>query len=258
LEFARPLALARSELQVHHAGGWPTATFGGAPDVIDEDLQTAPRTPTLRSQVEDRLRAAILSGRFKPGQRLVERELCHMISVSRPSIREAIRQLEAEGLVVSQPYRGPSVSTITPAEARQLYTVRSLLEGHAGEQFALDGSEAALAALGQAVTRLEAVIAAGGEPALLIEAKSAFYAILMEGAGNVFVRQTLAVLHNRVTLLRLTSMSQPGRLAHAMAEIRAIHAAVIARDPAAAKAACERHVAEAAAVALAALEAAEP
>jgi DNA-binding GntR family transcriptional regulator len=220
--------------------------------LTDDVAQTAPR-PTLRNQVQDALRAAIVSGRFKPGQRLVERELCGLISVSRPSIREAMRQLEAEGLVTSQPYRGPSVSTVSVEEARQLYAVRTLLEGYAGEQFAARGAPADVAALGQAVDRLEAVIAAGAEPTRLIEAKTRFYAVLMDGSGNVFVRQTLAMLHNRVTLLRLTSMGQPGRLPRSLAEIREIEAAIVARDPAAAKAACERHVAAAAEVALAVL-----
>ena len=221
--------------------------------MTDEDLRIPPRPTTLRNHVQDRLRAAIISGRFKPGQRLIERELCSLIAVSRPSIREAMRQLEAEGLVTAQPYRGPVVSTISPAEASQLYAVRALLEAYAGEQFALRGTPAEVAALGVAVDRLEAVIAAGAEPTLLIEAKTEFYSVLMEGSGNIFVRQTLATLHNRVTLLRLTSMGQPGRLARSIVEIRQIHAAIVARDAPAAKAACERHVASAATVAMAVL-----
>ena len=221
--------------------------------MTDDTLQTAQRPPTLRNRVEERLRAAIISGRFKPGQRLVERELCGLIAVSRPSIREAMRQLEAEGLVTSQPYRGPSVATISAGEARQLYAVRALLEGYAGEQFAARGTAAEIRALGVAVDRLEAVIAAGAEPTLLIEAKTRFYAVLMEGSGNLFIRQTLAMLHNRVTLLRLTSMAQPGRLARSMVEIRQIHAAIVARDAAGAREACERHVASATEAAMAVL-----
>jgi DNA-binding GntR family transcriptional regulator len=221
--------------------------------LTDDDLQITPRAATLRNMVENRLRAAIISGRFKPGQRLVERELCDLIAVSRPSIREAMRQLEAEGLVVSQPYRGPAVAMVSVEEARQLYAVRALLEGFAGEQFARRGQPAELAALTEAVERLEAVVAAGAEPTALIEAKTHFYAVLMDGADNVFVRQSLGMLHNRVTLLRLTSMGQPGRLQRSMAEIRQIHDAIQARDAAAAKLACERHVAAATEVALAVL-----
>jgi DNA-binding GntR family transcriptional regulator len=221
--------------------------------LTEEDLKIAPRSATLRTQVEDRLRAAIVSGRFKPGERLVERQLCDLIAVSRPSIREAMRQLEAEGLVTTQPYRGPTVSVVSVEEARQLYAVRSLLEGFAGEQFALRGTEDEIRSLTDAVERLEAVIAEGPDATALIEAKTRFYAVLMEGSGNAFVRQMLGMLHNRVTLLRVTSMSQPGRLVESMAEIREIHAAILSHDAAAAKAACERHIASATGVALAVL-----
>src|SRR5437879_10116259 len=76
--------------------------------------------PTVRSMVAQKLREAIMSGTFKPGQRLVERELCEMTGVSRPSIREALRLLEADGLVTTVAHRGPGVSTISLEEAKQL------------------------------------------------------------------------------------------------------------------------------------------
>ena len=75
-----------------------------------------------QSMVAQKLREAIMSGTLKPGQRLVERELCEMTGVSRPSIREALRLLEADGLVTTVPHRGPVVSTISLDEARQLFT----------------------------------------------------------------------------------------------------------------------------------------
>lgn len=225
--------------------------------MTEEDLKIAPRSSTLRSQVEDRLRAAIVSGRFKPGERLIERQLCDLIAVSRPSIREAMRQLEAEGLVTTQPYRGPIVAVVSVEEARQLYAIRGMLEGYAGEQFALRGTEEEIQSLADAVENLERVIAEGADPTALIDAKTQFYGSLMDGSGNIFVRQMLGMLHNRVTLLRATSMSQPGRMMQSMAEIRGILAAVVARDPVAARAACEQHIASATAVALAMLAASQ-
>src|ERR1700761_1467063 len=96
------------------------------------ELQIVRKSATLRLLVEDKLRAAIATGRFKPGQRLIERELCELTGVGRTSIREALRQLEAEGLVTTIPHRGPSVSTMTADEAEQLYALRALLEGYAG------------------------------------------------------------------------------------------------------------------------------
>ena len=62
----------------------------------------------IRSQVVEMLRAAITGGQFTPGQRLVEKDLCDSMGVSRPSVREALRQVESEGLIVTIPNRGPN------------------------------------------------------------------------------------------------------------------------------------------------------
>ena len=216
------------------------------------DLHITRQAATLRLMVEAKLRTAIAQGLFKPGQRLVERELCALIGVGRTSVREALRQLEAEGLVQTIPHRGPIVSSISADEARQLYEIRALLEGHAGRAFAETGTAAAIAELGASVKRLEKAARAKA-PADLIAAKAHFYDVLMAGAGNMFVTQMLTGLHNRISLLRFTSMTQPGRLARSLEEIRAIHDAIAAGDGALAEAACRRHIEAAARIALAVL-----
>ncbi|MGE3625836.1 MAG: GntR family transcriptional regulator, partial [Hyphomicrobiales bacterium] len=93
------------------------------------DLTISPQT--VQSQVVSKLRDAILSGHFQPGERLVESALCEMANVSRSSIREALRRLEAEKLIVIVPNKGPSVANITWEEAEDIYQVRALLEGGA-------------------------------------------------------------------------------------------------------------------------------
>lgn len=235
----------------------------GLPGLGGIDLQIPKRNATLRGLVEDKLREAISSGHFKPGQRLVERELCEMIGVGRTSVREALRQLEAEGLITSHPHRGPSVSIVSAEEAKQLYAVRALLEGFSGQQFALTGTEAAIQKLEANVDAFAAAaerFQADPQPQTrreLIEAKTAFYACLMEGGRNVFVAQMLTSLHNRVTLLRITSMTQEGRLANSVAEIREIVAAIKARDGARAAEACRVHIDTAAKIAIASLKLSE-
>ena len=214
-----------------------------------EDLQIPRQASTLRTLVEDGLRSAIMSGRFEAGQRLVERELCEIFGVGRTSIREGLRQLEAEGLVTIVPHKGPSVSTIEYEEAEQLYATRALLESYAGEQFAERGSAAEMAALTEAVEAFEAAAESGRHDMLLLT-KNKFYDVLEKGCGNVFVRQMLNLLHNRVNLLRSTSMQQPGRIPRAVAEIREIHDAIRSRDSKRAAAACRHHVEMAAEVAL--------
>jgi DNA-binding GntR family transcriptional regulator len=213
------------------------------------DLQIAKQSVTLRAAVEEKIRQAIISGVFKPGQRLVERELCEAIGVGRTSIREALRQLEAEGLIINYPHRGPVVSGITWEEAEQLYQVRALLESLAGEQFALHGSDEDIKRLETAVADFEKA-SKRKNPSTLIEAKTRFYSLLMAGSGNMFVRQMLTLLHNRVTLLRITSMMRPGRLGESVLEIKEILAAIKDRDGPRAAAACRRHIELAAQVAL--------
>lgn len=224
------------------------------------DLQIPKRGATLRLIVEDKIRQAISAGHFRPGQRLVERELCESLGVGRTSVREALRQLEAEGLITSHPHRGPSVSAISLEEAKQLYSVRALLESFSGQEFAANGTDEEIARLEQAADAFEAATIkhqtdpTGQTRKELIEVKTTFYRCLMEGSHNVFVEQMLTLLHNRITLLRVTSMTQPGRLSHSVAEIRDIVAAIKARNGADAAAKCRYHIEMAANTAIGYLE----
>src|ERR1700750_2284658 len=133
--------------------------------------------PTVRAMVARKLREAIMSGTLKPGQRLIERELCEMTGVSRPSIREALRPLEAAGLLNTVPHRGPVVSTISLEEAEQLYAARAVLEGFAGRECARLHDPAVVRRIGDALTRLKAAAATADFTATL-EAKTNFYAAL--------------------------------------------------------------------------------
>src|SRR5438067_1216231 len=93
-----------------------------------KSLRVSRDAPTLRELTTETIRDAILRMHFRPGQRLVERQLCADTGVSRTSIREALRQLEAEGLVERAPGRGLLVAAISMDEARQIYEVRAALE----------------------------------------------------------------------------------------------------------------------------------
>jgi DNA-binding GntR family transcriptional regulator len=218
------------------------------------ELRVEKQHATLRKLVEDKLREAIAAGVLKPGQHLVERELCETLGVGRTSVREALRQLEAEGLIETTPHKGPSVALVTAEDARQLYALRALLEGHAGAACARGVTTAFADALDASV---EAFVAAceSGERARMVETKTAFYALLLEGCGNRYVTKTLTGLHNQISALRFTSMSQPDRLPRSIAEIRDIAAAIRAGDPARAEAACRLHIENASKVALARMSA---
>ena len=78
----------------------------------------------LRQSVTESIRYAIAVGHFKGGDRLPERSLCEMTGVSRTLVREALRQLESEGLIEVVPNRGPIVARITIKQAEDIYQVR--------------------------------------------------------------------------------------------------------------------------------------
>jgi DNA-binding GntR family transcriptional regulator len=205
--------------------------------------------PTVRAIVAQKLREAIMSGNLKPGQRLVERELCEMMGVSRPSIREALRLLEADGLVNTVPHRGPMVSTISLEEARQLYAARAVLEGFAGRECARLHDPAVVRRIGNALTRLRAALSESDMIAIL-EAKTDFYAALIGGCQNAFIERMLKPLHDRITLLRITSMSQPKRVNKTLREVTAIWRAIQSGDEDLAERCCVDHVKAAAVAAL--------
>src|ERR1700688_5088920 len=89
----------------------------------------------LRRQVLEELRQSIIAGRLVPGARLIERQLIAMMGVSRTVIREALRQMESEGLVANIPNKGPVVRELTLAEANDLYSIRAVLEGLSARLF---------------------------------------------------------------------------------------------------------------------------
>jgi DNA-binding GntR family transcriptional regulator len=213
------------------------------------DLTIVAEVAPVRRQVEDRLREAIQRGLFKPDSRLVERDLCQRLGVSRTSLREALRQLEAEGLVLLLPNRGPVVAALTVDDARQIYELRALLEGFAGEAFALRASDAQRRRLEACVDALGAAVRAG-RYAELIDIKEAFYDILLEGAGNRVMAETLKRLNNRIRRLRATSLSDPGRPKQTKTEIDRLMQAIRKRDGALARQRCVEHVQKAAAAAI--------
>jgi GntR family transcriptional regulator, trigonelline degradation regulator len=221
-----------------------------------DSLQVNRAMSTLRQQVTTTLRQAILAGRFAPGARLIERELCESLGVSRPLVREALQLLQGEGLILHTPHKGPTVATISPSEARDIYAVREVLEALAGEGFARHATDAQIATLRRDLDFL-ATPAASATTDALLAAKNAFYATLLEGCGNAVVGQMLTQLNNRITLLRRVSLGRPGRLPQTLKELDAIVSAIEVRDATTARALCAAHVARAAAAAQEA-EAAEP
>jgi len=202
---------------------------------------------TLRQQVIDGLRSCISDLTFKPGDRLIERELCEMLGVSRTLVREALSQLVAEGLVQIIPHKGPIVSVMTGDEARGLYEVRAVLEALAGRQFTERATDEQRVALKDALHQLASIRNMQGQEGIMLflKTKAQFYDVMLEGACNPVLTEMLRLVHTRVMMLRATTLSQEGRLPQSYDEIAAIVDAVLRNDADAAAAACKRHVEQA-------------
>ncbi len=183
----------------------------------------------VREQVEARLRQAIVAGHFLPGERLIERELCTLLGVSRTSLREALRQLESDGLVTNIPHKGVVVAIMTRAEAEEIYQVRAVVEGLAGRLCAEHLTDVLEEALKTAMERIESAHQAGDLVAL-VAAKEQFYQVLLSGCGNRTAGIVLQSLHDRIASLRALTLTQPGRAEASVAEMRRILEAILAQD----------------------------
>jgi DNA-binding GntR family transcriptional regulator len=209
-------------------------------EVNDDSLLVVGQAISLRSLVADRLRQAIVTGRFRPGSKLRERELCQLTGVSRPSLREALRQLEAEGLLTMTPHRGPMVTALTAEEVDHLYTLRRVLESFAAQEFARLRRPQDIDALKAAVQRLDDV-EKKGTPFEMLEVGTDIYRAIAVGSGNPYLVETLNMLHNRIKLIRFISLHQKTR-ARSFAKLRALSEAIIGGDAKRAERLCTNHL----------------
>jgi GntR family transcriptional regulator, trigonelline degradation regulator len=196
------------------------------------------------------LREQILSEKVRPGERLIEREICESTGFSRPAVREALRLLESERLVTSHRGKGTRVAVISWAEARDIYQVRAVLESLACRLFTTNASAEQRAALRSSVREIER---STNSVVRFKQAKEAFYAALLDGADNDALSQMISTLNLRVRFLRSASLSVRGRLPQSLEEIKVIVAAIEAGDADAAASAALAHVHQAAEMAREAL-----
>ncbi|MGF1878685.1 GntR family transcriptional regulator [Photobacterium frigidiphilum] len=211
---------------------------------------------TLREKVLVTLRHAILNFQFMPGDRLVERDLCDLLGVSRTSIREALRHLESEGLVDYLENKGPIVTQLTLESAKEIYELRASLESLIVQLYTLNASDTQLQMLETTLHLLTRRLTMGNV-ANILDSVNDFYELLYEGCGNQTAAKLLRQQQARVNLLRATSVSQENRYMESIEEMSAIVQAIKSRDLQTAHQACINHVRRASEVALSAMAAKE-
>ena len=212
--------------------------------------QSAP----LRNKIIAALRSAIEIGVLTPGTRLIEKDLCNQLNVSRTSLREALRELQAEGIFEPMSPRGLVINTISREEAENAYRIRSVLEALVVEQFIEKADDAAVRDLTRQGEILKQCYQEGTLETI-IETKRAFYDRICTGADNAIAFDIINRLVLRTSSLRRYSLSRKDRQLQSIKEIDRLIKAIQNRDIEAARQAALDHVRNSARSALGAAEA---
>ncbi len=215
-------------------------------ETLDLKIERPPQT--LREMTLDRMRTAIISGHFKSGQRLVERPLCDQLGVSRSVVREAIRYLEAEGLVEILPNKGPIVARMDWDLAEQVYDIRLLLESDAARACAELADDKIKADLKAALARLKNAYSDGETPALFA-ATTDFYEVIFMSSGHHVAWEIVQRLNGRISRLRAMTLGTRDRHAAGFARMEKICKGIEDNAPDTASQAIRDHITEAATIA---------
>ncbi len=185
-----------------------------------------------------RLVDEIVEGRLRPGERLVETELAARLGASRTPVREAIRQLESEGLVSHEPRLGASVRTLDYGEITELYEMRAVLEGTAARFAARAASDVELDEL----RAINAEMRTAADTGALYLANKQFHAVLLNAARNRFLVKSVEAVNKTLLILGPSTMEEGNRATEAMSEHDGVVQALVTRDGDAAEARMRAHI----------------
>lgn len=185
----------------------------------------------LRDVVFETLRDAIIRQVLKPGERLMEIQLADEMGVSRTPVREAIRKLELEGLVVMVPRKGAYVAGVSMKDIHEVYEVRSALEMLAVTLAAERITDEELDALERQVLReSEEESKKDGSLDNIIYIDSSFHDIIYQAAHNQRLVQFVNILQEQLQRFRAASLARPGRSKTALEEHKKIVEALSERN----------------------------
>jgi DNA-binding GntR family transcriptional regulator len=222
----------------------PTAAAAEAP--ILDDAPTRRLSPvqprTMVEQAAEAVVAAAARGAFLPGDRLVEAEIARDLGISRVPVREALRLLESQGIVVSTPYKGMRLMQVTNRGVAELTRVRAALESLALREIcALGNGEARIAAARRAEAAYEAALAAD-DRAAVVGADVAFHGEICRASENAVLHSLwLGLARQLAVIWGLGQGVRPRPVV--VAEHRAILERLVQGDAAGAQAALDAHLA---------------
>ncbi len=196
---------------------------------------------SLRGKVYDRIREDILNGVYKEHEELKEATLGEKMGVSRTPVREALRQLELEGLVEIVPNKGARVTGITKKDIEDIYQIRYLLEGLSARWATEHVTE-------EQIDKMEETLyltdfhARKGNFVQVYDLDSQFHELMYEASGSKMLNHILSDFHMYVTRIRKTSLASGTRSKNSTEEHRAILEAIKERNADKAEECAHKHV----------------
>jgi DNA-binding GntR family transcriptional regulator len=188
----------------------------------------------LYQEVAERLRQRIYSYDLKPGEWIDEQALAESFGISRTPLREALKVLSSEGLVVLRPHRGCFVAELTEQDLDEIFPVMALLEGRCAYDAVRKATAQDLKRLDDIHTKLEK-FAAAEDIERYYEQNYIFHETVQKLAGNLWLRKTVGDLRKFLKLMRGRQLNLPGRLQASLKEHRLIMTAFHNQNPAAAE-----------------------
>ena len=195
---------------------------------------------SLREQALDQLRNAVTSGEIAPGTRLVETELSAALGISRGTLREALRQMQQEGLVEAGERGRLTVRTLSDAEILDMFAVRAALEGLAA--FIVSGRADRAGLVAKLQTALDALDEAKGSINHMVEVDLAFHRLLCELTGNPTLVRTWEALSGSIRMSIMFAGTDRALANMSVVRHRDLVDAIATGDPTAARTAVEEHM----------------
>jgi Transcriptional regulators len=196
---------------------------------------------SLRGRVFNKIREDILSGVYHENEELKENTIGLELGVSRTPVREALRQLELEGLVTMIPNKGAYVTGITSKDIHDIYMIRSYLEGLCAKWACDHITEAQIEALDE-ILYLSDFHAKRNHHEQMVELDNKFHELIYEASGSKILYHVLSDFHHYVERIRKITLAMPSRATKSNQEHAAILDAIKKRDGELAEALAHEHI----------------
>ncbi len=208
---------------------------------IDLDKLNLHDYKPLREIVFESIREAILDGRLKPGERVMEIQLAEKLGVSRTPVREAIRKLELEGLLIMEPRKGAYVADVSLKDVIDVLEIRASLEGLAASLAATRASEEEIEILKEKSAQFKECIEKNDVQGM-ISKDTEFHEVILHAAKNKKLTTIIESLREQVQRFRVTYFTEYNMTAYLASEHQNVIDAIESREPEKANEYAQNHI----------------